>query len=150
MFLLDLAPGGGCLAAALLQTPVVSCTTISPLPSPQLSQGRVENKGGIFLWPDPISYPIPGVTRHHALWSADFPRRNRSCDAVTRSTRAISSYTDYFITSIMGRWLSTGDRWDEIQYITRLEVCIPGFRQGGYFGTIQESMDMSVQFSVFV
>jgi len=32
MFLLDLAPGGGCLAAALLHTPVVSYTAISPLP----------------------------------------------------------------------------------------------------------------------
>lgn len=34
----------------------------------------------MFLWPDPEGYlvtgiPSPGVTRHHALWSADFPRR---------------------------------------------------------------------------
>jgi hypothetical protein len=31
-FLLGLAPDGGCLAAVLLQTPVVSYTTFSPLP----------------------------------------------------------------------------------------------------------------------
>jgi hypothetical protein len=32
LFLLGLAPDGGCPAAALLRTPVVSYTTISPLP----------------------------------------------------------------------------------------------------------------------
>ena len=32
LFLLDLAPERGCLANALLQFPVVSYTTISPLP----------------------------------------------------------------------------------------------------------------------
>jgi hypothetical protein len=31
--------------------------------------------GGLFLWPDPAGYPAPGITRHHALGSADFPRR---------------------------------------------------------------------------
>ena len=36
-------------------------------------------QGGIFLWPDPKGYPVagfpfPGVTRHCALWSADFPQ----------------------------------------------------------------------------
>jgi hypothetical protein len=30
--------------------------------------------GGLFLWPDPLSCLNPGVTRHLALWSADFPR----------------------------------------------------------------------------
>ncbi|GAP07803.1 hypothetical protein ATHL_02691 [Anaerolinea thermolimosa] len=33
--LLGLAPGGGCLAGALLRSPVVSYTTISPLPHPR-------------------------------------------------------------------------------------------------------------------
>ncbi len=31
---------------------------------------------GMFLWPDPAGYPTPGVTRHHALWSTDFPRND--------------------------------------------------------------------------
>jgi len=77
MFLLDLAPGGGCLAAALLQTPVVSYTAISPLPSEQVSRGKNCSSGGLFLWPDPTGCPVPGVTRRHALRSADFPRRSQ-------------------------------------------------------------------------
>ena len=36
-----------------------------------------ESWGGMFLWPDPIPYGIPGVTRHRVLWSADFPRHPR-------------------------------------------------------------------------
>jgi hypothetical protein len=31
---------------------------------------------GMFLWPDPAGCPTPGVTRHHALWSTDFPRND--------------------------------------------------------------------------
>ncbi len=49
--------------------PVVSYTTFSPLPV--VSE---EITGGMFLWPCPTGFPIPGVTRRHALWSADFPR----------------------------------------------------------------------------
>jgi len=30
--------------------------------------------GSLFLWPCPEGYPSPGVTRHRALRSADFPR----------------------------------------------------------------------------
>jgi hypothetical protein len=30
-------------------------------------------RGCLFLWPDPAGFPAPGVTRHRALWSADFP-----------------------------------------------------------------------------
>jgi hypothetical protein len=66
-FLLGLAPDGGYQAAALLRTPVVSYTTFSPLPL---------TRRFIFLWPDPAGRPAPGVTRHRALWSADFPRVN--------------------------------------------------------------------------
>ena len=69
--LLDLAPDGGYPAAALLQSLVVSYTTISPLPG---------KPGGLFLWPVPIgslTLPIPGVARHLALWSADFPQRSQ-------------------------------------------------------------------------
>jgi len=64
-----------CPCSALLQmgvtwlhllpdAPVVSYTTFSPLPG---------YPGGLFLWPNPVGYPTPGVTRHRALWSADFP-----------------------------------------------------------------------------
>jgi hypothetical protein len=66
--LLDLAPGEGYLAVdiaahaggllhhlfTLTSHPKVGC--------------------GLFLWPDPAGYPVPGITRHLALWSADFPR----------------------------------------------------------------------------
>ncbi len=83
-FLFGLAPGGGCLAAALLRTPVVSYTTISPLPSPQSAPiGRERGSGGIFLWPDPAPYGTPGVTRRLALRSADFPRSQRDRDLLT-------------------------------------------------------------------
>jgi len=53
--LLGLAPNGGCLAAALLQTPVVSYTTISPLPAETSL-----STGGIFLWPSSGELPRPG------------------------------------------------------------------------------------------
>src|SRR5690606_39222165 len=37
-------------------------------------------RGGMFLWPDLAGCPAPGVTRHRALWSADFPRHpTRGC-----------------------------------------------------------------------
>jgi hypothetical protein len=55
----------------LLGAPVVSYTTFSPL----LLTGV---GSGMSLWPDPAGmgeFPTtaPGVTRRHALWSADFP-----------------------------------------------------------------------------
>jgi hypothetical protein len=33
--------------------------------------------GSLFLWPDPANFSTPGVTRHLALWSADFPRAGK-------------------------------------------------------------------------
>ncbi|KPL74243.1 hypothetical protein AC812_13150 [Bellilinea caldifistulae] len=80
-FLLGFAPGGGCLAAALLRTPVVSYTTFSPL--------LPETGSGLFLWPDPAGYPAPGVTRRRALWSADFPQQPKMTAAITRPARLI-------------------------------------------------------------
>jgi hypothetical protein len=67
-----LAPSGGCLAVALLRTPVVSCATFSPLlPKERLfSVARSER------------FPFPGVTRRCALWSADFPRPIRRWIAI--------------------------------------------------------------------
>jgi hypothetical protein len=61
---LTLLPLGVAWPSSLLRTPVVSYTTISPLPK----------SGGVFLWPDPAGCPAPGVTRQSALGSADFPR----------------------------------------------------------------------------
>ena len=28
---------------------------------------------GLFLWPDPKAYALPGITWHSALWCTDFP-----------------------------------------------------------------------------
>jgi len=69
---LALLPMGVAWPQALLPAPVVSYTTFSTLPvshSPEVSAPF----GGLFLWPDPAGYPAPGVTRHCALRSADFP-----------------------------------------------------------------------------
>jgi hypothetical protein len=75
---------------ALPPAPVVSYTTFSPLPTylhPPLNSriwGRWEGVvGGLFLWPNPSGCPVPGVARHHAPWSADFPRQ-RDAAAVIR------------------------------------------------------------------
>jgi hypothetical protein len=35
-------------------------------------------RGGLSLWPDPVDFSTPGVTRHLALWSADFPRPGKA------------------------------------------------------------------------
>ena len=64
--LLDLAPDGGCLAASITECAgsllhyLFTITHIAV--------------GSLFLWPDPANLFAPGVTRHHALWSADFPQ----------------------------------------------------------------------------
>jgi hypothetical protein len=52
--LLGLAPDGGCLAAALLRTPVVSYTTISPLPRLARRYVSVARSGRL---PHPGCYP---------------------------------------------------------------------------------------------
>jgi len=79
----------------LLHAPVVSYTTFSPLPGLQISDFNhkmlidlffetwdLQSLGGLFLWPYPAGCPTPGVTRHHAPWSADFPQL---CQAKLRS-----------------------------------------------------------------
>ena len=86
--LLGLAPDGGCLtpritvsAGGLLHTPF----------HPYLD--CMQPIGGLFLWPDPAGCPAPGVTRHRALWSADFPQAPcGACDrpAGPRSTSILS------------------------------------------------------------
>ncbi len=86
--LLDLAPCGGCLAAGitacvggLLHHLFTLTTSFTPLPNLQ-DLGEVGGGCGLSLWPYPSGClhkypaggPVPGVTRHIALWSADFPQ----------------------------------------------------------------------------
>ncbi len=86
---------------ALPPAPVVFYTTFSPLPTylhPPLNSriwGRWEGVvGGLFLWPNPSGCPVPGVTRRHAPWSADFPRQ-RDAAAVIRPAWGNTSYHDF-------------------------------------------------------
>jgi len=63
-FLLDLAPDGGCLAVALLRAPVVSYTTISPLPLTGFHMGRQACRRYVSVarsdrLPRPGCYPAP-------------------------------------------------------------------------------------------
>lgn len=63
--------------------------TVSPLPA---------EAGGLFLWPIRRVIPAPGVTRHPALWSADFPRRRASAPrGHLASLKGIPSYPRYWV-----------------------------------------------------
>ena len=62
--LFSLAPSGVCHASRVTTAPVRSYRTISPLP---------RNRGGIFSVALSLGSPPPGVTRHPALRSSDFP-----------------------------------------------------------------------------
>ena len=62
--LLGLAPGGGCLADRIAAGAGGLLHHLFTL----------AESGGLFLWPDPTGYPVPGITRRRAHWSADFPR----------------------------------------------------------------------------
>jgi hypothetical protein len=48
----------------------------------------------MFLWPIPSGYPVPGITRHLALWSADFPQWSMTT-AVIRLAWEYSSYHSF-------------------------------------------------------
>jgi len=72
--LLGLAPGGGCLAARIAASAGGLLHRLFTLAV----------TGSRFLWPGPAGCPAPGVTRHRALWSADFPRPCRSRAAITQ------------------------------------------------------------------
>jgi hypothetical protein len=61
---------------------VVSYTAVSPLPG-------AETPGGLFSVALSRGSPRVGVTHHLALWSPDFPRRNRSPDAAARPARPL-------------------------------------------------------------
>ena len=66
---LALLPVGVAWPPALLPAPVVSYTTFSPSPRTRYSVP------GAVLFCGPLrGSPRPGVTRHRALWSADFPQ----------------------------------------------------------------------------
>ena len=65
--LLGLAPDGGCLAAA------VTCRAGGPLHHLFTLAWLTEPSAVCFCGPIP-ELPRPGVTRHHARWSPDFPR----------------------------------------------------------------------------
>jgi hypothetical protein len=100
---LTLLQAGVAWPQTLPPAPVVSYTTFSPLPPApahlhqiQKFGGGVKVGGGLFLWPDPSGCPVPGVSRHLALWSADFPRWHKA-SAVIRSAWGHSSYHNYFL-----------------------------------------------------
>ena len=65
--LFGLAPGGVCHAAPVASGPVRSYRTLSPLPVPP---GAI---GGLLSAALSVGSRRPGVTRHPALWSSDFP-----------------------------------------------------------------------------
>jgi hypothetical protein len=88
---LALLPVGVAWPSPLLGTPVVSYTTFSPLPE----------TGGMSLWPDPAGHPAPGITRHSALRSADFPRPWRPGPRPPGQPVVIRSYPDYLPASII-------------------------------------------------
>jgi len=72
--LLDLAPGGGCLAADVATRAgglLHRLFTITACLAPSKEGGA---GGYLFLWPCTRDCSPPGVARHRALWSADFPR----------------------------------------------------------------------------
>ena len=81
--LLGFAPSGGCLAAHITAGAGSLLHHLFTLTS---------HAGGMSLWPDPASslpassFPVPGVTRHCALWSADFPRPQQIEAAIARPT----------------------------------------------------------------
>ena len=70
--LFGLAPGGACHAASVTGPPVRSYRTVSPLPEPR---GKPEAIGGLLSVALSVAARSrrPGVTRHPALWSSDFP-----------------------------------------------------------------------------
>ena len=86
---------------ALLPAPVVSYTTFSPLPGPEPQVlGTCDPVAPAVVFCGPLrGFPRPGVARHRALWSADFPRvacatRDRPADP--RINRTIPPLLFYF------------------------------------------------------
>ena len=76
-------------------------------PYRRLQSSDCDRIGGLFLWPYPAGFPAPGVTRHHVLWSADFPRRYVGFHMTPRSPSR-PGYADNTIDiTIRQMWLTT-------------------------------------------
>ena len=72
--LFGLAPGGVCLATPVTSGPVRSYRTLSPLPvRPARTRATI---GGLLSAALSVALRRPGVTRHPALRSSDFPPAN--------------------------------------------------------------------------
>ncbi len=87
-FLFGLAPGGVCHAASVASRAVRSYRTVSPLPVP-FGFALPRAIGGLFSAALSVALRRPGVTRHPALRSSDFPRH----PARFRNPRRRDSYT---------------------------------------------------------
>ncbi len=69
--LFGLAPSGVCHATSVTSGPVRSYRTLSPLPvRPARTRAAI---GGLLSAALSVASRRPGVTRHPALWSSDFP-----------------------------------------------------------------------------
>jgi hypothetical protein len=84
--LFGLAPGGVCHAATVARRAVSSYLTFSPLPS-----GRNRLDGGVFSVALSSGSPPPGITRHPALRSPDFPPARHRLRARRAGGRLVSS-----------------------------------------------------------
>ena len=80
----DLAPGEVYRAGRVTTTPVVSYTTLSPLP--RTPRGR----GGLLSVALSRGLLRVGVTHRPALWSPDVPRHGRTRDATVQPTHSRS------------------------------------------------------------
>ena len=76
--LFGIAPGGACRAVRVATSAVGSYPTVSPFPP----RARVVYISVALS----LGLPPPGVTRHRALWSPDFPR-HRNAAAIQPSAR---------------------------------------------------------------
>jgi hypothetical protein len=81
--LFGLAPGGVYHATPVTRRAVRSYRTISPLPVPG-GACAPSAIGGVLSAALSVASRRPGVTRHPALWSSDFPRRHRDAAILTR------------------------------------------------------------------
>ncbi len=68
-----LLPMGFAVPSALPRRAVGSYPAVSPLPSSRRLRERAVSDGGLFSVALSSAFPPPGVTRHRALWSSDFP-----------------------------------------------------------------------------
>ena len=82
--LFGLAPGGVCHAASVTSGPVRSYRTLSPLPvRPARTRAAI---GGLLSAALSVALRRPGVTRHPALRSSDFPPGFRRTPAIPTRT----------------------------------------------------------------